>query len=161
MDLALVESAKAVSSQRLHDADIDKRVVVLHERRRLELEVAAKSSEIMIEQLPPQFGRQVRLGVEQQGSDVIMQRALAPSLVVEEKRLPITQHDVARLKIPIQKIIMPSAQQKFRQPPEIIFERLLVEGNARQPKKVVFEIIQVPADRLAVKAGPRIGHLVI
>ena len=56
---------------------------------------------------------------------------------------------------------MPGAQQEFRQAAEIVFQRLFVEGNAGQAKKVILEVIQVPGDGLPVEAGPRIAHLVI
>ena len=57
--------------------------------------------EIMIEQLLAQLRRQIGLGVVQKRSNVILQRALAPALIVEEKRLAVAQHDVARLEVPI------------------------------------------------------------
>ena len=43
----------------------------------------------MIEQLLAQLRRQIGLGVVEQRSDVILQRALAPSLIVEKIRLSV------------------------------------------------------------------------
>ena len=65
----------------------------------------ASASEIMIEQLLPQLRRQIGLGVVQERSNVVLQRALAPALIIEEKRLAVAQHDVSRLEIAIQKVI--------------------------------------------------------
>jgi hypothetical protein len=65
-------------------AHIDEGMVVLHERFTLNLDETGKRVEIMIEQLPAQFRRQIRFGVVQERSHVILQRALAASLVVEE-----------------------------------------------------------------------------
>jgi hypothetical protein len=90
-----------------------------------------------------------------------LQRAFAAALIVQEKWLAVAQHDVARLEIAIEKIIAVGAQQKFRQAAEIVFQRLLVEGNAGQPQKIILEIIQIPGDGLAIEAGARIAHLVI
>ncbi len=56
---------------------------------------------------------------------------------------------------------MVGAQQKLRQAAEIMLQRLLVEGNAGEPQKIVLEIVQVPRDRLAIEAGARIANLVI
>ena len=106
MDFALVESAKAVSSQGLHDAHINERIVVLHERFTLDLDEAGKRVEIVIEQLLAQFRRQIGFGVVQERSDVVLQRAFAAALVVEEKWLAVAPHDVARLEIAIQKVIV-------------------------------------------------------
>ena len=121
----------------------------------------ASAVEIVIEQLLAQLRRQIGLAVVEQRSDVVLQRAFAAALVVEKKRLAVAQHDVARLKIAIEKIIAIGAQQKLRQAAEIVFQRLLVEGNAGEPQKVILEIIQIPGDRLAVEAGARIADLVI
>ena len=115
----------------------------------------------MIEQLLAQVRRQVGLGVVQKRSDIVLQRAFAAALIVEEKRLAVAQHDVAGLEIAIEKIIAAGAQQKFRQAAEIVFQRLLVEGNAGEPEKVIFEIIQIPRDGLAIEAGARIANFVV
>src|SRR5215469_4496199 len=159
--LALVESAKTVGPQRLHDADINVSVVVVQERLALNVCEALESVQIMVEQLLSQLRRQVSLRVEQQRGDVILQRALASALIVEKVRLPIPEHDVTRLKIAIKEKVAWSAQQKLGQPAEIIFERLFAEGDARQAKKIIFEVIQIPGDRLPVKACPRIANLVV
>ena len=59
----------------------------------------------MIEQLLPQLRRQIGLGVEEQRGDVVLQRAAASALVVEKVAdWSVAHHDVARLKIAIEKI---------------------------------------------------------
>src|SRR6202035_501585 len=115
----------------------------------------------MIQQLLPQLRRKIGLGVVEKRGNVILQRTLAPALIVEEKWLSMAQHDIARLDIPIQKIVPSRTQQKFRQTAEIVFQRLLAERNARQTQKVVLEVIQIPRDGLSIKAPARITHLVI
>ena len=85
----------------------------------------------------------------------------AAALVVQKKWLAVAPHDVARLEIAIEKVVVRGAQQEFRQTAEIVFQRLFVERNAGQAKKVVLEIVQVPGDRLAIEAAARIAHLVI
>src|SRR5215467_10516737 len=113
-----------------------------------------------MQQLLAQLGRQIGLGVIEKRGDVVLQSALAPALVIEKKRLPLTQHDVARLKIAIQKIVAVRGQQKAGEAAEIVFQRLLTEGNARQAEKIVFEVIQVPGDGLAIKTAARIAKLI-
>ena len=90
-----------------------------------------------------------------------MQRAFAAALVIQKKWLAVAQHDVARLEIAIEKIIAVGAQQELRQAAEIVFQRLFVEGNAGEPKKIIFEVIQIPGDGLAIEAGARIADFVI
>ena len=122
---------------------------------------ARRRVEIVIEQLLAQVGRQIGLGVVQKRGDVVLQRAFAAALVIEKEGLAVAQHDVARLEIAIEKVVAGGAQQEFRQAAEIVFQRLLVEGNAGEPEKVILEIIQIPGDGLAVEAGARIADFVI
>src|ERR1700738_1796285 len=161
MRLALVKATKSVSAQRLHDAHINVRVVMPKERLALQLYVMTKRVEIVIEQILAQFRWQISLGIVEQRRNVILQRAFAPALVVNEKRPAVTQQDVARLKISIEEIITRSAQQKVCQAAEIVFQRMFVKGTAREPQKIIFEVIQIPRDRLPIEAADRIAHLVI
>src|SRR5258706_466509 len=161
MRLALVKSSKSVSAQSLQDAHINISVVVAHECFALKFYVTAERAEIMIEQLLAQFRWQVRLGVVQKRSNIVLQRAFATALIIHEERLAVAQQDVARLKVAIEKIITGSAQQKIRQAAKIVFKRLLAEGNARQPKKIIFEVVQVPRDGLPVEAPDRVAHFIV
>ena len=113
VNFAFVESAEAVGAQRLHDADVNVGVVVMHEGFALEIEEAAQRIEIVVEQLLAQFRRQVGLGVVEKRGDVVLQRAFASALVVDEIGLAVAQHDVARLKVAIEEKIARSAEQKM------------------------------------------------
>src|SRR5438132_6010314 len=161
----LVEAAKTVSAQSLHDANVNVGVVMLHERGTIEIDKASQAIEIMIEQLLAQFGGQIGFSVVQKRGDIVLQRTFAADLIVQEKRLVfvqnLAQHDVAGLEIAIEKIIAAGAQQQFGQSAEIAFQGLLVERDAGEPEKVVLEIIQVPRDGLAIEAGARIAHFVV
>ena len=90
-----------------------------------------------------------------------MQRAFAAALIIQKIRLAVAQHDVARLEVAIEKIIAAGFQQELRQAGEIVFQRLFVEGDAGEAEKIIFEIIQIPSDGLAIKTGPRIAHAVV
>jgi len=105
------------------------------------INVAAQNIEVMIEQLLPQFGRKIGLGIVQKRGDVILQRSLAPALVIEEIRLSVAEHDVARLEIAVEEEIARCREQEFREPAEVIFQRLLAERNACEPQKIIFEVI--------------------
>src|ERR1700674_5214775 len=165
MLFTLVKAAKSIGAQGLHDANVNVGIVMLHERGAIKIEEAAQAIEIMIEQLLSQIWRQVGLGIIQKRSNIVLQRAFAAALIVQEKWLvfvqDFAQHDVAGLKIPIEKIIAAGAQQQFRQAAEIVLQRLLVEGNAREPEIVILKIVQVPRDGLAIEAGARVAHFVI
>ena len=112
-----------------------------------------------------QIRGQVGFGIVQKRRDIVLQRAFASALIVEEKRLVFiqdsAQHDVAGLEIAIEKIIAAGVQEEFRQAAEVAFERLLVEGNAGEPEKVIFEIVQIPRDGLAIEARARITNFVV
>src|ERR1019366_10193796 len=139
--------------------------VKLHERGAIRIEETGEAIEIVIEQLLAQFRRQVGFGIVQKRSNVVLQRAFAAALVVEEKGPVLVQdsaqHNVAGLEIAIEEIVAVGAQQEFRQAAEIVFQRLLVEGNAGKPQKVILEIIQIPRDGLAIEARAGIAHFVV
>src|SRR5262245_40553459 len=102
----------------------------------------------MVQKLLPQFRRQIGLGIVEQGSDVILQGTLSPTLIINEVGLAPGQHHIARLEVAIEKVIVRRTQQELCQPTEVIFQSLFIEGNSRQPKKVILEVVQVPVDRL-------------
>jgi len=87
MRLALIEAAKAVRAQRLHDPDVDERVVVLHELCTVRLHETCQHSEVVVQQLLAQLRRQRRFAVVEERSHVILQRALTSS-VIQEKGWP-------------------------------------------------------------------------
>src|SRR5690242_2933314 len=75
--------------------------------------------------------------------------------------MAIEQHDVAGLEIPVQKIIARRAEQELRQAVKIVLQRLFVKGNAGKPEEIVFEIVQIPGNRLAIEAAPGITDFVV
>ncbi len=85
MSFALIEAAKAISAQRLHDADVNVGIVVLHEHFALKLDEIGKPVEIVIEQLLAQLGRQIGLGIVQKRSDIVLQRSFAAALVIHRR----------------------------------------------------------------------------
>src|SRR6202158_857231 len=92
MLFTLVKAAKSIGAQGLHDADVNVGVVMLHERGAIEIEEAGEAIEIMIEQLLAQIRGQVGLGIVQKRSNIVLQRAFAATLIVEEKWLVFVQH---------------------------------------------------------------------
>src|SRR5258708_15927098 len=161
MSPALVKSAKAISAQCLEDADVDVCVVELQKCFALHAGEPRKLLDVEIEQLLAQLRRQVGFGIVEQGSDVVLKRPLPPTLIVEKKRLPANEHDVAGLEIAVEEIVAVGAQQEICQALEIVFKRLLVERNSGEPQKVIFEIIQIPGDGLAVVPAAGLTRLVI
>src|SRR5204863_7592354 len=57
MSLAFKEAAVAISAQCLQDADVNIRIVVLHECRAIKINETGKTVQIMIEQLLPEMWR--------------------------------------------------------------------------------------------------------
>ena len=110
MRLAFIQAPKPVSAHGLHDSHVHVRIVVPHEHFAFERDEPGKIFEIVIEQMLTQFRRQIGFGIVQQRSDVVLQGAFAAALVVHEKWTSVTQQNVARLKIPIQKIIAAGAE---------------------------------------------------
>ena len=90
-----------------------------------------------------------------------MEGAFAASLVVDEERIAVAEHDVAGLEVAIKKIIAWGGEEKFGEAAEVVFESLFVEGDAGEAEEIVFEIIQIPGDGLAVETGVGIADGVV
>ncbi len=90
-----------------------------------------------------------------------MQGAFAAALVIDEVRLAAGEHDVARLKVAVEKVVAVGAQEKFGEALEIVFKRLFVKRNSGEAEKIVFEIVEVPDDGLAIKTAAWIADAVI
>ncbi len=56
---------------------------------------------------------------------------------------------------------MIGAEQEFCQAGEVVLQYLFVEGNSGEAQEIVFEIVEVPGDRLAVEAVARIADFVV
>src|SRR6267143_5640344 len=161
MSLALIEAAKAVSAQCLQDADVNIGVVVPHEGLAIYLDKAGKAVQIVIEELLTELGRQVGLGIVQERGDVVLQSAFAAALIIHKKGMAVAQQDVAGLEVAIEKVIARSAQQKFRQSAKIVFKGLFVEGDTGEAEEIIFEVIQIPGDGLAIETGDGIADTVV
>src|SRR5262244_2467846 len=105
MDFAFVEAAEAVSAQSLHDANVDVRIVVAKEGFAVDRDVGFESAKILVEKVLAKIGREIRLGVEEQRSDVVLQGTFAAALVVDKMGLATAKQDVARLKVTIEEKI--------------------------------------------------------
>src|SRR5712664_4311035 len=161
MSLALVKAAKTVGAQGLQDANVNVGIKVLHECRAIQLDETGKPVEIVIEELLAEFGGQVGLGIVQERSDVILQSAFAAALVIHKKGIAVAQHDVAGLEVAVEKVIARGGQEEFGQAAEIVFQGLLIEGDAGEAEEIILEIVQVPGDGLAIETGAGITHFVI
>ena len=65
------------------------------------------------------------------------------------------------MEITIKKIVLGRAKQEFGEPVEVVFERLLAEGNSGEAQEVILEVVQVPGDGLAIKAAARVANGVV
>jgi hypothetical protein len=161
MGSAFIEAAKAVSAEGLHDSNINVGVVILEESFAIELDEAGEAVEKVIEELLAEFGRQVGLGVVEERGDVVLESAFATALIVDEKGIAIAEHDVAGLEVAIEEVIARGAEEEIGEAAEIVFKGLLVERDAGEAEKRVFEIVEVPGDGLAIEAGDGIADAVI
>src|ERR1700733_781158 len=85
--LPFVEAPETVSAQSLQDADVNVRVVVLHEVCAVYFDVIRKTIEVVVEQLLAQLGRKIGFAIVEKRGNVVLQRAFAAALVVEKERL--------------------------------------------------------------------------
>ncbi len=95
MGFALIKAAKAISAQRLHDPHVNIGIVVLHEYLALKLDEISDPIDIVIEQFLAEPRWQIRLSIVQKRSDIILQRAFATALIVQENWIALAQHHIA------------------------------------------------------------------
>ena len=113
MGFAFVEAAETVSAEGLQDADIDVGVVIADESFAIDGDKFFRGAEIIVEELLAEIGREIGFGVVEERGDVVLECAFAAALVVDEIRLAVTEEDVARLKIAIEKIIARGAEEEI------------------------------------------------
>src|ERR1700676_1844214 len=110
---AFVEAAETVGAEGLHDADVDIGVVIAEEGFAIERDVAGERANIIINKLLAEFGGEIGFGVVEKRGDVVLESPFAAALVVDEERLAVAEHDVARLKIAVEEIIAGGAEEEF------------------------------------------------
>ena len=111
--LPFEESAIAVRAHGLHDADVDEPGEKRGEFLLVHLRVLVDGVQVAVEQLVAQGERQVGLRVEEQRGQVVLQRAFAPALIIQEVGLAGAQHHIAGLEIAIEKIVVTGTQQEL------------------------------------------------
>src|SRR5271169_5659263 len=157
MGFAFVEAAEAVSAEGLHDANVDIGVVMADEGFAVDGYKFFEGAKIVVEKLLAEVGREIGFGVVEKRGDVVLEGTLAAALIVDEIGLAVAEHDVAGLKIAVEKIIARCAEKKIGEAAEIVFERVLVERNAGEAEKIIFKIVEIPGDGLAIEAGDGIA----
>ncbi len=161
MSFAFVEAAETVGAKGLHNADVDVGVVMAQEGFAIDADKFLERAKIVVEKLLAKVGREIGFGVVEKRGDVVLKRAFAAALIINEEGLAIAKQDVARLKIAVEKIIARGAEQKIGEAAEIVFESVLVEGNAGEAEKIILEIVEIPRDGLPIKAGDGIADAII
>src|SRR5207245_8675006 len=116
-------------------------VVVADEGFGIDGDEIGESTKIVVEKLLAEVGREIGFGVVEERGDVVLKGAFAAALVVDEKGLAVAEHDVARLKIAVEKIIARGAEEEIGEAAENVFERVLIEGDASEAEKMMLEIV--------------------
>src|SRR5215470_11204052 len=134
MCAAFEKATITIRAERLHDANVHVWVEVAQEGFAIYGDEIRERAKIIVEKVLAEFGREIGFGVVKKRSDVVLQRAFAAALIVDEIRLAVAEHDVARLKIAVEEIIARGAEKKFDQAIEVVFKSVFVEGDTRKAK---------------------------
>src|SRR5882757_9773256 len=161
MGAAFVKAAETIGAERLENSGVDVSVVVLEKSVAIDLGVFGDAIEIVIEKLLAEFGRQVGLCVEEERRQIVLECAFAAALIVEKIGFAVAEHDVAGLEVAIEEKIAFGAEKKLGETLEIVFERLFVERDASEAEEIIFEVVEVPDDGLAVEAAAGIADGVV
>ena len=91
--------------------------------------------------------------------EVVLHRAAAASLEIDETGLTVLYHDVARLEVAVHEGIALKIHRILHQPVEIVLETDLVELEPRQLQEVVFEIVDVEIHHAPVELPVREAYV--
>src|SRR5947207_6678833 len=111
MRSSLVTPSVSLLTQRLNYTEVIVVVKVVQKSFAVDGDVVGERAKIIIEKVVTEFGREVGLGVEEQRSEVVLQGACTAALVVDEIRLAVAQHDVARLEVTVEEIVARGAEK--------------------------------------------------
>lgn len=116
----------------------------------------------MLHQLVSERLRHLGFHLIQQGDDVILHRASSSSLIVNEIRLLMVDHHVARLEVTVHEEIVRRLGEISGQLAELVLESLFVEDDLGVGlDEVVFEVVEVIHHRGCVEAGDGIDLAVV
>ncbi len=161
MRAAFVEPAEAVGAERLKNSGVDVSIVMLEKSVAIDLGVFGDAIEIVIEKLLAEFGREIGLCVEEERGQVVLECAFAAALVVEKIGFAVAKHDVAGLKVAIEEKIAFGTEKKLGEAFEIVFEGLFVEWDAGEAEEIIFEIVEIPDDGLAIETSAGIADGIV
>ncbi len=94
---------------------------------------------------------EVGLGLPQEGGHVVEIRSFASALEVDEVRLTVDQHHVARLEVAVHERAAHGAHQHLSHRLEIVLETVFLEFQPGSLEKTIFEIVQIPEDAAVVE----------
>ena len=97
-----------------------------------------------------------------QRNHIIVQRPFTPALEVNEIQLVVLDHDVARLEIAIHEEVAWSLADEVGEGLEVLAQSRLVEVDFLvRLDEIVFEVVQIINDGLAVETLGRVGLAII
>ena len=106
-------------------------------------------------QLLAQRLREARLRLPQKRGHVVVERAAASALEVDEIRLIVDEHDVAALEVTVHEGVRLAAHQHHRHRLEVVLQLVLVKLQSGGFQETVFEIVEVPHHRAVVELRQR------
>ena len=123
------------------------------ERLVVEVQQLIQCLHVFVNQRLAQALRIARRGLPEEGSHIVLQRALLSALKVYEIRFAIEQHDIARLKIAVEEgaLLWRARRQVRSQRLKVCLQPHLIHGQVRSAQEAVFEIVEVEHRRLLVE----------
>ena len=153
MFLAFEDPAEAVRAQGLDVADEHIAVIELDEAVAVNRHQGTGGFEIMLQEFLPDIGHQVRFGLVEQGSQVVLQRTSSSALIINKIRLSAANHDIARLKIAEEEVVGVGGEQEIGERMEVFFQGGFAEPCLADHEEVVLEVVEVEEHSLFIESG--------
>ncbi len=120
--------------------------------------IGPEGLQIHLQQFFPERLRIAGAGLPEEGRHIVIDGSPAAALEIDEPGLPVHQHHVPGIEVPVQEGVGGLRQKVRLEAVEIVLEPDLVELQPGEFQVVVLEVVQVEVHHPPVKRGLRIAH---
>ena len=152
-------AAETIGSQHLHGAEQHKQAQAAAELLLIYLPVALQGTQIGFDKLLFKVFRETGTGLPDEGSHVVVDGTAAASLEIYEPRIPVLDHHVAGLEVPVHESVLLFLEKIGLELFKIVLQQDLVEFQAGCLEETVFEVVEVEVHHPGVEGLLRVAHL--
>lgn len=154
-------AAEAIGAEDLEDAEEDEVAESAMEAIGVDGLIFLDSIDVFVDELEAERVGEISLSLPEERSDVVVERTAATALEVDEPRLSVLNHDVARLEVAVHESEGVGLHELVGEGIEVVLEATLFKFEPGSLEEAVLEIVEVPHNRTAVEGwdGEALGEV--